>query len=271
MTTPLPQPYGDILACIADTNPRSAGFEVAVGTMADRTGAAYPDDGPLMPQGLPEMARSALVMAGVSVIDRDARTMAIVTGEREMMEGKTAVLPYAGPMAGSSLLLNGALSGYDQIVESDVAEIGISGVGVGGRSWIGRFYGDMSLTDSETTRVVGNTSLTRQVVGRGLKGDVFRFAFSELIDINVGFQQQDGLAISSRAVVNLGVAQLIAQVYPPARICIPGDLSVTAPAVTADWLGRPGVTTAVAPVAQPAAESPAEPVMPTTLERRHRT
>ena len=75
---------------------------------------------------------------------------------------------------------------------------------------------DLSLTDTRSSRVVGNVSLQKQIAAQDYGIGAGRFAGRTLLNIQIGKGEREATNFALRQMLNLATFELLSQVVPPA-------------------------------------------------------
>ena len=224
-------PFDMALSCLKGRLRSDVSF--SVGAILDQTGKDMVTDGgtgKMVTQGAGDMVQSALFQAGVSLLNR--RDPRIIESEARwgIRDPKN--------IQASDYYVTGSINSLDFIPGGGL-DMQIAGVGPTysqTRIMVGL---DLSLTDTRTSRVVGNVSLQKQIVAQDYSLNAGRFVGHTLLNIQIGKGEREATNFALRQMLNLATFELLNQVIPPnafesCRAVIPpefGQLNLTRSAV----------------------------------------
>lgn len=226
-------PYITGSAPFAQESPLKDGFEcvrqdvqvspvpvrIAVSEIKDRTGKfSYEatQGGTLLTQGATEMVISTLGDLGpnLHLIERfDSRI-----AESELNLSRQAVIRdfdqvrpgnVGGVIDGTDYYITGAITEVNTNVRSGGAELEISGIGGGTRSYVMDVAVDLRLVRTRDTRVIKTVSKRKQIIGREVRAGVFSFFGDYLVDLNLGSQDSEPMQLGVRSVLQLASLDLV--------------------------------------------------------------
>ena len=220
-------PFDMALSCLKGQLRNDVNF--SVGAILDQTGKdviTNGGSGKMVTQGAGDMVQSALFQAGVSLLNRrDPRII-----ESEAKWG----IRDPRKIQASDYYVTGSINSLDFIPGGGL-DMQVGGVGPNysqTRIMVGL---DLSLTDTRSSKVVGNVSLQKQIAAQDYGISAGRFAGHTLLNIQVGKGEREATNFALRQMLNLATFELLSQVIPPAtfescRAEIPpefGQLSLT--------------------------------------------
>lgn len=224
-------PFDMALSCLKGRLRSDVSF--SVGAILDQTGKDMVTDGgtgKMVTQGAGDMVQSALFQAGVSLLNR--RDPRIIESEARwgIRDPKN--------IQASDYYVTGSINSLDFIPGGGL-DMQIAGIGPAysqTRIMVGL---DLSLTDTRTSRVVGNVSLQKQIVAQDYSLNAGRFVGHTLLNIQIGKGEREATNFALRQMLNLATFELLNQVIPPnafesCRAVIPpefGQLNLTRSAV----------------------------------------
>jgi curli biogenesis system outer membrane secretion channel CsgG len=246
---------------------------IAVGDIKDYTGKYSQGDGNMLTQGGALMVYSALGKLGGAIELRErfdtriAELELAYTDRRQLGDGRAHSLRddkggadknvpwvpyYGGTILKSNYYIVGGITELNYNIQSGGAELLVNGIGPKARTFTMGVGVDLRMVDTETLRIVGTTSLQKQITGHEVGVNVFRFFGSDLFDLNAGFKNLEPLQLGVRTTLEQGVLDLVARVTgTDARGCAAQPALAAAKA-------SPAAAAATAPVAPlaPAGASP---------------
>jgi len=205
----------------------------SVGAILDQTGKdaiTNGGSGKYISQGAGDMVQSALFRAGVTLLNRrDPRIM-----ETEVKWGVRS----PKNIAASNYFITGSINSLD-FIPGGGFDVQVAGVGPQysqTRIIVGL---DLSLTDANTSRVVANVSLQKQIAAQDYGIGAGRFAGVTLLNVQIGAGEREATNFALRQMLNLATFELLNQVMDPSsyvqcRERIPseyGSLNLTRSAV----------------------------------------
>lgn len=241
-----PSPYSAALSCLARKGEwRGQGVpRIAVGRIADLTGRSDFNSGTPVSQGAALFAVTALVRAGVPVVERLDNTVA----EIEMNYARQHLLSdtpekagespqnfrpiFAGQVAGSRYYIIGGVTELNYNIASSGLQLR-AGFGesetlraqAGGSRYVMNVAVDLRLVDTRSQQVIDSVSFQKQVVGleRGIGASTGNSRAEALLD--GGSSRMEPLQFAVRTVVERGVFQLLAglQAGDAAGACLPAE------------------------------------------------
>lgn len=215
-------PFDMALSCLKGQLRSDVSF--SVGAILDQTGkdvVTNGGSGKMVTQGAGDMVQSALFQAGVSLMNRrDPRII-----ESEAKWG----IRDPRQIQASDYYVTGSINSLD-FIPGGGFDMQIAGVGPNysqTRIMVGL---DLSLTDTRSSKVVGNVSLQKQIAAQDYGLSAGRFAGRTLLNIQIGKGEREATNFALRQMLNLATFELLSQVVPPAvfescRAQIPPEFS----------------------------------------------
>lgn len=201
-------PFDMALSCLKGQLRSDVSF--SVGAILDQTGkdvVTNGGSGKMVTQGAGDMVQSALFQAGVSLMNRrDPRII-----ESEAKWG----IRDPRQIQASDYYVTGSINSLD-FIPGGGFDIQIAGVGPNysqTRIMVGL---DLSLTDTRSSKVVGNVSLQKQIAAQDYGLSAGRFAGRTLLNIQIGKGEREATNFALRQMLNLATFELLSQVVPPA-------------------------------------------------------
>lgn len=201
-------PFDMALSCLKGQLRSDVSF--SVGAILDQTGkdvVTNGGSGKMVTQGAGDMVQSALFQAGVSLMNR--RDPRIIESEAKwgIRDPKQ--------IQASDYYVTGSINSLD-FIPGGGFDMQIAGVGPNysqTRIMVGL---DLSLTDTRSSRVVGNVSLQKQIAAQDYGIGAGRFAGRTLLNIQIGKGEREATNFALRQMLNLATFELLSQVVPPA-------------------------------------------------------
>lgn len=201
-------PFDMALSCLKVQLRSDVSF--SVGAILDQTGkdvVTNGGSGKMVTQGAGDMVQSALFQAGVSLMNRrDPRII-----ESEAKWG----IRDPRQIQASDYYVTGSINSLD-FIPGGGFDMQIAGVGPNysqTRIMVGL---DLSLTDTRSSKVVGNVSLQKQIAAQDYGLSAGRFAGRTLLNIQIGKGEREATNFALRQMLNLATFELLSQVVPPA-------------------------------------------------------
>ena len=201
-------PFDMALSCLKGQLRSDVSF--SVGAILDQTGkdvVTNGGSGQMVTQGAGDMVQSALFQAGVSLMNRrDPRII-----ESEAKWG----IRDPRQIQASDYYVTGSINSLD-FIPGGGFDMQIAGVGPNysqTRIMVGL---DLSLTDTRSSKVVGNVSLQKQIAAQDYGLSAGRFAGRTLLNIQIGKGEREATNFALRQMLNLATFELLSQVVPPA-------------------------------------------------------
>ena len=201
-------PFDMALSCLKGQLRSDVSF--SVGAILDQTGkdvVTNGGSGKMVTQGAGDMVQSALFQAGVSLMNRrDPRII-----ESEAKWG----IRDPRQIQASDYYVTGSINSLD-FIPGGGFDMQIAGVGPNysqTRIMVGL---DLSLTDTRSSKVVGNVSLQKQIAAQDYGLSAGRFASRTLLNIQIGKGEREATNFALRQMLNLATFELLSQVVPPA-------------------------------------------------------
>ncbi|WP_407304861.1 CsgG/HfaB family protein [Acinetobacter sp.] len=200
-------PFDMALSCLKGQLRSDVSF--SVGAILDQTGkdvVTNGGSGKMVTQGAGDMVQSALFQAGVSLMNR--RDPRIIESEAKwgIRDPKQ--------IQASDYYVTGSINSLD-FIPGGGFDMQIAGVGPNysqTRIMVGL---DLSLTDTRSSRVVGNVSLQKQIAAQDYGIGAGRFAGRTLLNIQIGKGEREATNFALRQMLNLATFELLSQVVPP--------------------------------------------------------
>ncbi|HWK45043.1 MAG TPA: CsgG/HfaB family protein [Stellaceae bacterium] len=195
---------------------------IAVGEIADKTGQLNTNErGYALSQGASEMVMSAFFKTGkVRLVERlDLR---VANQELNFRKGKLVGEPLqAGAMRGSDFVVVGALTELNYNIVSDGAGLWVYGIGAGVKGVVVNVALDLRVISSRTLDVVYVSSLQKQIIGREVEANIFRFFDATLVELDAGQIRNEPLQLGVRSVAEMAVHQVMTDFLglPASREC----------------------------------------------------
>lgn len=214
-------PYSRCLAALAAV-PGDNLPVIAVGEVADKTGQLNADDrGFALSQGTSEMVVSAFFKTRKTrLVERlDLR---VANQELTFRKGKLVEAPLQpGTVRGSDFIVVGALTELNYNIVSDGAGLWISGIGAGVKGVVVNVALDLRLVSARTLDVVYVSSLQKQIVGREVEANIYRFFDTSLVELDAGQIRNEPLQLGVRSVAEMAVHQIMTDYLglPASRDC----------------------------------------------------
>ncbi|KGH45719.1 MULTISPECIES: CsgG/HfaB family protein [Acinetobacter] len=201
-------PFDMALSCLKGQLRSDVSF--SVGAILDQTGkdvVTNGGSGKMVTQAAGDMVQSALFQAGVSLMNRrDPRII-----ESEAKWG----IRDPRQIQASDYYVTGSINSLD-FIPGGGFDMQIAGVGPNysqTRIMVGL---DLSLTDTRSSKVVGNVSLQKQIAAQDYGLSAGRFAGRTLLNIQIGKGEREATNFALRQMLNLATFELLSQVVPPA-------------------------------------------------------
>jgi curli production assembly/transport component CsgG/holdfast attachment protein HfaB len=240
-------PYSAALNCLANYGQRYGVHapRIAVGRIADYTGKAEDNGGRAITQGASLMAMSALMKAGVPVVERYDTSIA----EMELKYANNKLITdqpasgAQGPSGPHRKILEGQIPGSDFYLVGGVTELNYNirssgldlaagnqtatkGTGeITGQQYVMNVAMDLRLVDTKTEMVVDGVSYQKQIIGRQVGAGYFQFFGTNVIDVSVGKGGLEPVQLAVRAIVERAVVEFVANLYgaPGPGACMGSD------------------------------------------------
>jgi len=222
-------PYSQALYCLASRGGQSPA--VAVGRISDMTGKYDLDSGARVTQGASLMAISALGKAGISVVERLDSTIS----EIELAYAKDHLLSdspelagkdpnnyrrvYRGQIAGSRYYIVGGVTELNNNIRSsgfqgvagykDKDKLNATGQ-ITARDHVMNVAVDLRLVDTRSQQVVQTVSYQKQIMGKEFDASLGGSSERYGLGINGGAGRLEPLQSAVRAMIELGVYELVA-------------------------------------------------------------
>ncbi len=244
-------PYSAALSCLADyarTN-RLVAPRIAVGRIADMTGASNQVTGSQLTQGASMFAMTGLGKAGARLVERYDTIVPEIelkyasikllsdTPEKAGTDPNNFRRIYAGQIAGSEYYIVGGITELNSNIMSTGFnhKLGSSSTNggsalLGGQTYVMNVAMDIRLVDSRTQEVVDMVSYQKQVVGRQIGGEVFDFFHGSVIDLSAGGAAMEPAHLAVRTLVERAMFEFMAKFYgmKDHSPCLPASADVLA-------------------------------------------
>lgn len=203
-------PFDRALACL-DGRINKETLRFSVGSVIDATGKEQVTDGgsgKFISQGAGDIVQSALFLAGASVVNRrDPRII-----DNEVKWGLLDIKKQAV----STFFITGSINSLDFLPGSGF-DVQIAGLGPRYRQNRILVGLDLSLTETQTGRILSNVSLQKQVVASEDGFGIGRFFGKSLLSVDIGGKEREALNLVLRQMLNLATFELLTQVMNPAK------------------------------------------------------
>lgn len=243
-------PYSAALVCLANYAQRYGVHapRMAVGRIADYTGKAEDNGGRAITQGASLMAMSALMKAGMPLVERydtSVSEMELKYANNKLISDQptAGVGAAAGPSGPHRKILEGQIPGSDFYLVGGITELNYNirssgldlaagkqdatkGTGeVTGQLYVMNVALDLRLVETKTQVVVDGVSYQKQIIGRQVGAGFFKFFGSDVIDVSVGQGGLEPVQMAVRALIERAVVELTANLYgaPGPSACIGAD------------------------------------------------
>lgn len=224
-------PYSRCLAALA-VAPGPNLPVIAVGEIADKTGQfSVQDHGYALSQGATEMVISAFHKTGkVRLVERADLRVA----NQELTFRKNGLIAdplRPGTLRSANFYVVGALTELNYNILSGGAGLWIKGVGAGTKAAVVNVALDLRMIDARTLEVVHVVTLQKQIVGREVEANIFRFFGGTLVELDVGKIRNEPLQLGVRSVAEMAVHQIMTDYLrlPPSEGCRLVDGGAAAP------------------------------------------
>ena len=206
-------PYDRLLGCMSASaqtaNILNVGDlpVVGVGSISDQTGKATHSDGgngAYITQGAGDIVQSALMEANVTrvVNRRDPRVMSL-----EKKFGNENV-----NWIFTDYHITGSINSLDFLPGGGI-EANVAGIGGQYRQYRMIVGMDLFLTDTNTSEIVGSTSVTKQIVATDMGFGIGRFFGSTLVNINIGEQRREAVHVALRGMLKMATFDLLENLH----------------------------------------------------------
>jgi curli biogenesis system outer membrane secretion channel CsgG len=223
-------PVDDALLCYGKALSRERGTQapigIGVGDVRDFTGRITDTDGAPVTQGAGLMVYSALASlgSGVRIHERlDPRIAELELGyidRQRLGDGRMhEVTPGADPAPwipylGGSILQSdyyivGGVTELNHTIATGGAEFSIGGIGARTRFIVINVAVDLRIVNTQNLVVEHAVSLQKQVIGKEIDSDVFRFFGTRLFDVKAGGRMTEPLQMAVRSVLQLATLDLL--------------------------------------------------------------
>lgn len=204
--TAIKTPYDDLLDCLSSAYKGKKRFSIGVGAVSDETGKFSIGDngnGKYITQGAGDIVQSALLQSKVVrvVNRRDPRVM-----DMESKRGREL------RWIASDYHITGSINSLD-FLPGGGFEANVWGVGAKYRQHRMLVGLDVSLTNTQTSEVVANSSIFKQIVADEMGAGVGRFFGTTLVGIDLGQQNREAVHFATRNMLKLAVYELISKLY----------------------------------------------------------
>ena len=240
-------PYSAPLVCLAEyaqrrnvTPPR-----IAVGRIADMTGANSQTTGSQLTQGASLFAMTAIGKAGGRLVERYDTAVSDIelkyangrllsdSPERAGQDPNNFRRVFAGQIAGSEYYVVGGITELNANIRSGeidaypgaIATTGLKAT-LSRQVYVMNVAIDLRLVDSRSQEVVDMVSYQKQIVGRQLSAGVFDFFGGNIIDVSAGSGGLEPTHLAVRALIERAVFEFTANLYGlrDREACLPSRL-----------------------------------------------
>jgi curli biogenesis system outer membrane secretion channel CsgG len=184
----------------------NSGHNFAVGAIIDNTGKEQMSEGgtgKFVTQGAGDIVQSALMLAGVSVVNR--RDPRIITTEIQLKIGpKDTLVP-------SSFFITGSINTLDFIPGGGL-EFAVAGGGPRFRQHRILVSLDLFLTETRTGRILASVPLQKEIVANEAGVGLGRFFGTTLVNVDIGGFKREAVQSSLRQMLYLATFELLTQV-----------------------------------------------------------
>jgi len=199
-------PYDDVLSCAYDKLKGHDLAWVGVGDIKDATGKFANGDGGngfYVTQAAGDIAQNAWfeIQPDNVVNRRDFSVMLLENSLGRVLKIKTSDYHVTGSINTLDFLPGG---GFD---------VTVAGVGAKARQYRMIVGMDLTLTDTNTSEIVAQTSLNKQIVALDYGMGIGRFFGDTLVTLDIGEQQREAVGIATRAVLQQASFNLASQLY----------------------------------------------------------
>ncbi len=237
-------PYSASLVCLA-RYAQAHGLSaprLAVGRIADLTGAANQITGSQLTQGASMFAMTALGKAGARLVERYDTAVPEIELKYSMQkllsddpskagkDDQNFRRVYVGQVAGSDYYIVGGITELNSNIASPGFNAG-AGSGntaglkatVGVQQYVMNVAMDVRLVNTRSQEVIDMVSYQKQVVGRQISAGVFDFFDGNIVDLSAGKASMEPAHLAVRAVVERAMFEFMANFYglSPTRDCLP--------------------------------------------------
>jgi len=239
-------PYDGVFACFGGQM-RANAVSVAVGDIRDYTGKTSADEGMAITQGGALMAYSALgkMAPGVQIHERFDTRIAdaelAYSSSRQLGDGTLHTVPdaetgietdvpwkpyFGGSVIQSDYYIVGGITEVNYNIRSQGSEFLVNQIGPKSREYVMNVAVDMRIVGTQSLKVYKTVSVQKQLVGREVGADVFRFFGTDLFDVNAGEKDQEPLQLGVRMAIEDAVLQLVASISNEDPVdCLAGPAS----------------------------------------------
>lgn len=201
---------------------------IAVGEVADKTGKqSVTEHGYELSQGATEMVISAFYKTRKARLN-ERYDLRVANQELLLRRGKLVAEPLTeGAVHGSDFIVTGALTELNYNLVSQGAGVWVRGAGGGVKTAVVNVALDLRVISPRTLEVVYVTSLQKQIVGREVQANVFRFFDNTLVEIDAGKIRNEPLQLGVRSVAEMAVYQIMTDYLglpasPQCRLAVDG-------------------------------------------------
>lgn len=251
-------PYDQAFFCTQDLIRSRAPIRIAVGEVKDYTGKfsnEAAEGGYKVTQGGGLMVISAVgkLSPQVQLVERfDTKISEVelalskaqlVQDPARSGDGLVVRTIAAGMVQGSDYYIVGGITEVNYNIQSGGAELGINGIGAGGRFYVMNVAADLRLVETRTMKVIKTVSLQKQVVGKEVKANIFNFFGNTLVDFNAGMVKQEPLQLGVRSALEAGVLELVTAAegvdFAPCRDAVNAKFGMPVAAIPAQQVATP--------------------------------
>lgn len=211
--TSVQTPYDRLLGCMSGAAHTANILNVkalpvvGVGAISDQTGKATHSDGgngAYITQGAGDIVQSALMEANVTrvVNRRDPRVMSL-----EKKFGNENV-----NWTFTDYHITGSINSLDFLPGGGI-DVNVAGIGGKYRQYRMIVGMDLFLTDTNTSEIIGSTSVTKQIVATDMGFGIGRFFGQTLVNINIGEQRREAVHVALRGMLKMATFDLLENLY----------------------------------------------------------
>ncbi|MBO9712440.1 CsgG/HfaB family protein [Sphingomonas sp.] len=205
---------------------------IAVGEVADKTGQfSVQDHGYALSQGATEMVISAFHKTGkVRLVER--ADLRVANQELTFRKNTLVSDPLKpGALRQIDFYVVGALTELNYNILSQGAGLWIKGIGGGAKAAVVNVALDLRMVNARTLEVAHVVTLQKQIVGREVEANVFRFFSGTLVELDAGKIRNEPLQLGVRSVAEMAVHEIMTDYLglPPSEGCRRTDGGAAAP------------------------------------------
>jgi curli biogenesis system outer membrane secretion channel CsgG len=220
IVTENPTIYSESLDCLGEAY-RSRGLQsiYAVGYISDSTNTRTVTEGGSITEGASLMLISALSKAGLSQVERfDMRIAQDEVGfARDQLLGHPRDDEFKKLLAGSirsaDYYIVGGISELNFNIRSNVGELKIPEVGIGGRYAVINIALDLRLVETESLVIKRVVSMQKQIIGREFRAGFFDFLGSRFTVGLFNDKSAEPIQLGVRTVIERALIDLVSPLY----------------------------------------------------------